>query len=118
MGIKDDIEAQTLFEEELNAVRTLKRDPINEKTNLEEAISAADDEIDAHSEEKADRAADVEKADHELKLAMGTLPNPLNPLALILPADMVKLENATPFGAYNRRCPFGHFKVVFEATSW
>merc|ERR1719353_7012 len=42
-GVKEDIEAQTLFEEELNAAKTLKQDLINKKTNLEEAISAAND---------------------------------------------------------------------------
>jgi len=63
-GVKEDIEAQTLFEEELNAAKTLKQDLINKKTNLEEAISAANDEIDAHNEEKADRTADRD-AEHE-----------------------------------------------------
>merc|ERR1719284_630386 len=63
-GVKEDIEAQTLFEEELNAAHTLKQDLINKKTNLEEAISATNDEIDAHNEEKADRMADRD-AEHE-----------------------------------------------------
>merc|ERR1719473_752745 len=63
-GIKADIETQTLFEEQLTAAKNLQQDLINKKTGLEEAISATNDEIDAHNEEKADREADRD-AEHE-----------------------------------------------------
>merc|ERR1719456_954118 len=63
-GIKEDIATQTLFEEQLTSAKTLEQDLINKKTDLEEAISAANDEIDAHNEEKADREADRD-AEHE-----------------------------------------------------
>merc|ERR1719353_2643782 len=63
-GIKEDIETQTLFEEQLTSAKNLKQDLINKKTDLEESISATNDEIDAHNEEKADRVADRD-AEHE-----------------------------------------------------
>merc|ERR1719355_340605 len=63
-GIKEDIETQTLFEEQLTSAKTLTQDLINKKTDLEEAISAANDEIDAHNQEKADRQGDLD-AEHE-----------------------------------------------------
>merc|ERR1719197_590768 len=63
-GIKEDIATQTLFEEQLTSAKTLEQDLINKKTDLEEAIAAANDEIDAHNEEKADRQADLD-AEHE-----------------------------------------------------
>merc|ERR1719243_158046 len=63
-GIKEDVATQTLFEEQLTAAKTLEQDLINKKTDLEEAIAAANDEIDAHNEEKADRQGDRD-AEHE-----------------------------------------------------
>merc|ERR1719265_213968 len=63
-GIKEDVATQTLFEEQLTSAKTLEQDLINKKTDLEEAIAAANDEIDAHNEEKADRQADLD-AEHE-----------------------------------------------------
>merc|ERR1719420_635344 len=59
-GIKADVETQTQFEEQLTAAKTLEQDLIDKKTNLEESISATNDEIDAHEEEKADRQADLD----------------------------------------------------------
>merc|ERR1719247_451460 len=63
-GIKEDIATQTAFEEQLTSAKTLKQDLINKKTDLEESISAANDEIDAHNQEKADRQGDLD-AEHE-----------------------------------------------------
>merc|ERR1719378_1413673 len=63
-GIKQDVETQTLFEEQMTSAKNLEQDLLNKKTDLEEAISAANDEIDAHNEEKADRQADLD-AEHE-----------------------------------------------------
>merc|ERR1719473_864035 len=63
-GIKEDVETQTQFEEQLTSAKTLEQDLINKKTDLEESISAANDEIDAHNQEKADRQADRD-AEHE-----------------------------------------------------
>merc|ERR1719353_983754 len=63
-GIKADIETQTRFEEQLTSAKTLEQDLINKKTDLEESISAANDEIDAHNQEKADRQGDLD-AEHE-----------------------------------------------------
>merc|ERR1719217_945842 len=63
-GIKEDIETQTLFEEQLTSAKNLKQDLINKKTDLEESISATNDEIDAHNQEKADRQGDLD-AEHE-----------------------------------------------------
>jgi hypothetical protein len=63
-GIKEDVETQTRFEEQLTSAKTLEQDLINKKTDLEESISAANDEIDAHNQEKADRQGDLD-AEHE-----------------------------------------------------
>merc|ERR1719388_141978 len=63
-GIKDEEESQAEFGKQLLAAKNLKQDLINKKTYLEEAISATNDEIDAHNEEKADRVADRD-AEHE-----------------------------------------------------
>merc|ERR1719456_462498 len=63
-GVKEDEESQVEFEEQLNAAKKLKQDLIDTKTNLEEAISNTNDEIDAHQETKADRQADL-NAEHE-----------------------------------------------------
>merc|ERR1719197_489990 len=63
-GIKEDIATQTLFEEQMTSAKNLEQDLLNKKTDLEESISAANDEIDAHNEEKADRQADLD-AEHE-----------------------------------------------------
>merc|ERR1719321_1943602 len=57
-GVKQEEEDQVEFEEKL------KQDLIDTKTNLEEAISNTNDEIDAHQETKADRQADL-NAEHE-----------------------------------------------------
>merc|ERR1719207_483769 len=63
-GIKDEEESQAEFGKQLLAAKNLKQDLINKKTDLEEAISATNDEIDAHNEEKADRQSDLD-AEHE-----------------------------------------------------
>merc|ERR1719473_1726731 len=63
-GIKEDVETQTQFEEQLTSAKNLKQDLINKKTDLEESISAANDEIDAHNQEKADRQGDLD-VEHE-----------------------------------------------------
>merc|ERR1719207_417340 len=63
-GIKDEEESQAEFGKQLLAAKNLKQDLVNKKTNREEAISATNDEIDAHNEEKADRTADRD-AEHE-----------------------------------------------------
>merc|ERR1719313_1859465 len=58
-GVKEEEGDQADFEAQLTAAKKLKQDLIDKKTNLEEAISADNDEIDAHEEEKADRQADL-----------------------------------------------------------
>merc|ERR1719231_615493 len=63
-GVKQEEEDQVEFEEQLNAAKKLKQDLIDTKTNLEEAISNTNNEIDAHEETKADRQADL-NAEHE-----------------------------------------------------
>merc|ERR1719169_281245 len=63
-GVKEEEESQVEFEEQLNAAKKLKQDLIDTKTNLEEAISNTNDQIDAHEETKADRQADL-NAEHE-----------------------------------------------------
>merc|ERR1719235_1339379 len=63
-GVKEEEESQVEFEEQLSAAKKLKQDLIDTKTNLEEAISNTNDEIDAHQETKADRQADL-NAEHE-----------------------------------------------------
>merc|ERR1719235_1187975 len=45
---------------ELTEAKTLQQDLLDKKTDLEEAISQVNEEIDAHNEEKADREADRE----------------------------------------------------------
>merc|ERR1719388_271435 len=59
-GVKEEEESQTEFEKQLGAANKLKSDLTDKKTNLEEAISSKNDEIDAHNEEKADRQADLD----------------------------------------------------------
>merc|ERR1719231_2143178 len=59
-GVKEEEGDQVEFEAQLAAAKKLKQDLIDKKTNLEEAISADNDEIDAHEEEKADRQADLD----------------------------------------------------------
>merc|ERR1719375_1992869 len=63
-GVKEEEGDQAEFESQLAAAKKLKQDLIDKKTNLEEAISSDNDEIDAHEEEKADRQADLD-AEHE-----------------------------------------------------
>merc|ERR1719375_848246 len=58
-GVKEEEGDQAEFEAQLAAAKKLTQDLIDKKTNLEEAISSDNDEIDAHEEEKADRQADL-----------------------------------------------------------
>merc|ERR1719247_1908213 len=53
-GVKEDIESQVEFEEQLNAAKKLKQDLIDKKTNLESSISQTNGEIDATNTEKGD----------------------------------------------------------------
>merc|ERR1719240_2152061 len=59
-GVKQEEEDQAEFEAQLTAAKKLKQDLTDTKTNLEEAISSDNDEIDATEEEKADRKADLD----------------------------------------------------------
>merc|ERR1719197_1227829 len=63
-GEKEDAETSGLHEKELTEAKNLQQDLLNKKTDLEEAISQTNEEIDAHNEEKADREADRD-AEHE-----------------------------------------------------
>merc|ERR1719284_1741102 len=63
-GEKEDAETSALHDKELNAAMTLRQDLLNKKTDLEEAISQVNEEIDSHNEEKADREGDRD-AEHE-----------------------------------------------------
>merc|ERR550537_1644016 len=68
--IKEDLEdeiangVKTEEAEQLTAAKTLRTDLTNKKTDLTEAIAADNAEIEAHTQEKADRTADLQ-ADHE-----------------------------------------------------
>jgi len=63
-GEKDDAETSALHDKELTEAKTLRQDLLNKKTDLEEAISQVNEEIDSHNEEKADREGDRD-AEHE-----------------------------------------------------
>merc|ERR1719197_1406468 len=63
-GEKDDAETSGLHDKELTEAKTLQQDLLDKKSDLEEAISQVNEEIDAHNEEKADREADRD-AEHE-----------------------------------------------------
>merc|ERR1719305_1169975 len=53
-GVKEDIEAQVEFEAQLGSAKQLVADLSAKKTNLEGAISSANDEVDATNVEKDD----------------------------------------------------------------
>merc|ERR1719478_944668 len=59
-GVKDEETEQAEFMAQLASAKKLTQDLIDKKTDLEDAISATNDEIDAHNEEKADRQADLD----------------------------------------------------------
>jgi len=63
-GEKDDAETSAGFNAEYDAAMTLRQDLLNKKTDLEEAISQVNGEIDAHNEEKADQEGNRD-AEHE-----------------------------------------------------
>merc|ERR1719238_861688 len=63
-GVKEDEEDQVEFEEQLNAANTLVSDLTNKKTNIEGAISSANDEVDATNVEKDDNTA-LRDGEHE-----------------------------------------------------
>merc|ERR1719263_2503055 len=59
-GVKTEENDQAEFMAQLASAQKLKQDLMDKKTNLEDAISSTNDEIDAHEAEKADRQADLE----------------------------------------------------------
>jgi len=63
-GEEDDRKSSAAFDAEYNAATTLRQDLLNKKTDLEEAISAVNGEIDDHDEEKADQEGNRD-AEHE-----------------------------------------------------
>merc|ERR1719353_1194982 len=58
-GVKTEESDQVEFEAQLGSAKKLKQDLLDKKTNLEDSISATNDEIDAHNEEKADETGNL-----------------------------------------------------------
>merc|ERR1719213_333793 len=63
-GVKEDIESQVEFEAQLGSAKQLVADLTAKKTNLEGAISSANDEIDATNVEKDDNT-ELRNEEHE-----------------------------------------------------
>merc|ERR1719460_2157129 len=72
-GEKTDAETTGLHDKELTEAKTLQQDLLNKKTDLEEAISQVNEEIDAHNEEKADREAERDTEIAGLRESIGML---------------------------------------------